>query len=187
MQLCCRSPTPTTTRTITRARTHTYKTAGFPDGDERTLKKSYVKPMGPQHFDGVPTLGTTPLTDPDAFSAAIVKSPEGILLDKSALGEVSRKRRRVSDGSAEFNLAVTSPEEAHASAARRPKYREAKLPTGSYHEVVLVNPFPGDLKSTRPWWPALVVPAAEVMRDMIGAKDYDPKSSSVVRFFEDNL
>jgi hypothetical protein len=51
-----------------------------------------------------------------------------------------------------------------------------------------VNPRPGDLDDEdRPWWPALVVPAAEVMRDMINAADYDAKAASVVRFFEDNL
>ena len=47
---------------------------------------------------------------------------------------------------------------------------------------------PGDLDDAeRFWWPALVVPAAEVMRDMIKLSNYDPKVSLVVRFFEDNL
>lgn len=32
-----------------------------------------------------------------------------------------------------------------------------------------------------------VVPPAEVMRDMIGAEEFNSRSAMVVRFFEDNL
>lgn len=64
---------------------------------------------------------------------------------------------------------------------------EAPPPTGTHHEVVLVNPSREGLDTGQLWWPALVVPAAEVMREMIGANDVDHKIQFVVRFFEDNL
>lgn len=64
---------------------------------------------------------------------------------------------------------------------------EAPCPTGTHHEVVLVNPSRDAEDTGEPWWPALVVPASEVMREMIGASNVDHKFQFVVRFFEDNL
>lgn len=154
-------------------------TVRFHDGDERILRRSAVMPMGPAHFKEGATLGNFPLTDPDTFGTAATAA------DASA-GDSGRKRRRISDTSDGGGSGDRGGRGGTGAAVRT--YGTASTPTGNYHEAVLVNPRPGDLDDEdRHWWPALVIPAAEVMRDMINSADYDPKSSSVVRFFEDNL
>jgi hypothetical protein len=60
-------------------------TVRFADGDERTLRRSAVMPMGPSHFEEGSSLGDFPLTDPDTFG-------------QSAKLDSGRKRRRISDG-----------------------------------------------------------------------------------------
>lgn len=154
-------------------------TVRFHDGDERNLRRSAVMPMGPSHFQEGATLGDFPLTDPDTFGTAATAESAGA-------GDSGRKRRRISDGS-EGGLGSGDRGRLGTGDVLR-TYGNAANPTGKYHESVLVNPRPGDLEDENGhWWPGLVVPAAEVMRDMINSADYDPKTSSVVRFFEDNL
>lgn len=171
----------------------------FHDGDERTLRRNAVTLMGPSHFQSSDTLGAFPLTDPDSFS-----SPAG------AAEDISRKRRRLSeesllnsslsptgvvsmsssDNALVYGRGSTRSPLSHSSETSSHKYRMASRPDGKSHDVVLVNPSPSEDDdegaAQQPWWPAVVVPAAEVMRDMIGAQDI-PEGSLVVRFFEDKL
>lgn len=170
---------------------------GFPDGDERTLRRSAVTVMGPQHFQEGQTLGAFPLIDPDAartteqadrtISEVSVPSlpslrPVPLLCgacDPPVMGHFTsvsphpggwglqaflqdaqiRKRRRVG-GTNEAVPELVSPDDPRRSGIfRRPQaaFRNAPMPTGSWHEVVLVNPCPGEIDFfDQFWWPALV-------------------------------
>eukprot|EP00037_Helgoeca_nana_P008449 m.75340 g.75340 ORF g.75340 m.75340 type:complete len:971 (+) comp18947_c0_seq1:169-3081(+) len=174
-------------------------TVRFPDGDERTVRRNGVTLMGPTHFNEGTSLSDFPLTDPDAFGTPIPTSAQGV-----------RKRRRIAEadasaaddatgamdvegatgsggGSAVGSDSSTGGVPSPTAASRAAEHEEAPHPTGTHHEVVLVNPSREGLDTEQLWWPALVVPAAEVMREMIGANDVDHKFQFVVRFFEDNL
>lgn len=162
-------------------------TVRFPDGDERTLKRNAVTLMGPQHYNNGDSLGSFPMTDPDEFGAPIpvAETPE-----------ISRKRRRVSsetncngtvNGVSNAGGVSVTEEVIATSSPGASVISDADEPSGTSHQVVLVNPIRDGTDDGQFWWPALIVPAAEVMRDMIGAEDLDPKTSFVVRFFEDNL
>lgn len=173
-------------------------TVRFPDGDERIVRRNGVTLMGPTHFNEGSSLSEFPLTDPVSFGTPVTASGG------------ARKRRRVTEnGSAESSPesaprpsegessetagaagaagSDSSPNGMDASGSCPDGREEAPPPTGTHHEVVLINPSRDGLDTGQLWWPALVVPAAEVMREMIGANDVDHKYQFVVRFFEDNL
>ena len=131
----------------------------FNDGDERKLRRRAVTRKGPAHFDAANNLDNFPITDPTKLATP----PSG------------RRRRLSLDDEDKGDEDDAS--DANSAASDKPEH-----PSGSLHDVVLVQP----ANAKEPMWAAVVVPWEEAPSWIAEEESHDEKKALLVRFFADS-